>query len=65
MGHDRRGSREHLHAVGIIIGIGGKEYGLVSETCRVCRFCDCESKRIVRTRIKHQGFGCSFILFFY
>ena len=44
MDHDMiRGSREYLYVARIIIGIGGKEYGLVSEIRRVCIACDCES----------------------
>ena len=63
MGHDGRRSREHIYGARIINGIGGKEYGLVSEICRVCRACDCESKGIVRTRLQHQVFGCSLLLY--
>ena len=65
MDHGRRGSRELLYVVGIIIGIRGKEYGLMSEIHRVCRVCESESKGIVGTKIQHQGFGFCFIFLFY
>ena len=64
MDHDMGGPREHLYVVGIIIDIGGKEYGLVSDIFRVCRACDCESKGIVRKKHQHQGFGCCFLPLF-
>ena len=46
--HDRGGSREHIYAVGIITGIGGKEYGLESEICIFCKAYDCESRALSR-----------------
>ena len=51
MDHGRRGPREHLYVAEIIVGIGGKECGCVSDICRVCRVCGSESKCIVRTKL--------------
>ena len=56
--------KEHLYVVEIIDGIGGKECGFVSKICRACRACSCELKDIVRTKLRHQAFGCCFILLF-